>query len=704
MEDRDGTTSATPSRLQLVQDVGWLLLAFLPPLWLNLWSQQPFELSKVLLLRTLVWLLAAVTLARHLLRRRSFWRRLRANPLAVPVALLALVIVVTTATAVNPALSLWGSYDRGQGAVTLLTYLLLFLLAAGQFHSLPRARRLLAALAAAGIPLVLLAFLQALGWNPAGLVSDARSAAFATLGRANFLGAYLALLAPLVLALLLTSARRLMRLFWSALFLGLLAVTALTLARGALLATAASLSLFALLWWGPRLGRRRRALAWGALGLVFLAAPIGVLWLGRQQLGSPAARLAIWQGTADLIGQRPLLGYGADALGLLFHRVYPPDLVYTLGRQFFVDRAHNLLLDWAVTTGIPGLLAFLLVLVTFAIVAGRALRRPLPPEKRVLLIAVLAAVAGNVTNNLVSFDVTPTAAATWLLLGIGVALATPTSAAAETVEGKGLLRRTQRFAGVASAALLLLIALAAVWHFNARPMFATVAARSADRYASVGQWEQSVAAAEAAVRRWPAEPAHHLALGRALWQHAVADPASPPASLPQAEEALRTAMRLRPEDPAVWLDAAHFYTAAARHFDAATRAQADAAFRHALSLAPSDAATHTAWGKARLQDGDVEAAAPLLRRAVQLDASSGDAYLHLGAAELALGRHEIALADYREAVRLLPQSGQAHAGLARCYWQLGRPQEALLAAQKALHYDPHNAHAIAIHRELSRTE
>ena len=696
MDDREVTTAVTHPHLQLAQDAGWLLLAVLTPLWLNLWSEQPFELSKVLLVRTLVWLLAALVVAKHLLHRCSLWSRLRANPLVGPVSLLTLVIMVTTATAANPGLSLWGSYERGQGAATLLTYLLLFLLAADQLRPLSRARQLVAAIAASGAPLILLGVSQALGWDPVGFVGDARSPVFATLGRANFLGAYLAILAPLTLALLVSSTRRSARRAWLALFVGVLVVTAMTLARGAWLATAVSLSLFALLWWRSQLAPRWRALAWSGIGLLLLAGPLAVFWMGQRQPGSTAARMAIWKGTVELIGKRPLLGYGSDALGVVFPGVYPPELVYTLGRQFFVDRAHNLFLDWAVTTGLPGLMAFLLVLVTFVIVVGRALRRPLSAERRALLIGTLAAVLGNTTNNLVSFDVTSTATAAWLLMGIGVALATRPAVVEETSVSRRPLREK------ALVGFLFLGVVTAVWQANARPMLATVAARDADRYVQAGQWERAVAAAERATKHWPAEPAHHLTLSGALWQQAVADHKSAPSLLPRAEAALLAARRLRPEDPIVWLRAAGFYTAAARYFGRDTHALAAGAFRQALALAPNDARIHTAWGRAYLREGNAEAAAPLLRRAVQLDASNGRAYVYLGAAELALGRLEIALADYREAVRLLPESGLAYAGLARCYWRLGRPQEALLAVEKALHFDPRNAEAIAVRGEIFR--
>jgi O-antigen ligase/Tfp pilus assembly protein PilF len=696
MEHDEGTVTSTKSQplLKSAQDIGWLLLVILAPLWVNLWGQQPFELPKAILVRTLVWLLAGLVLAEYVLTGRSLRRELQANPLVGPVGVLALVIVVTTVTAVDWRLSLWGSYERGQGAVTLLTYLLLFLLVADQLRSFSRARQLMTAMVAAGVPLILFSLLQTMGWNPFGLVSDARSPIYATLGRANFVSAYLAILGPLTLALLLTTRQRGLRVLWSAVLVSEIVVIGLTSARSAWLAMAVSLSLFSLLWWGPQLARCWRRLAWIGVGLLFLSGPLAVLWLGQRQLGSTSARLTIWQGTVELIRQRPLLGYGADALEVVFPRVYPSELVYYQGRDFFVDRAHNLLLDWTVMAGIPGLLAFFLVLIMVVIVVGRALDRPQRPEKPALLIAILAAVLGNTANNLVSFDVTPTATASWLLMGMGVALAAPSTCQASATVGK------QRFWQWALVGLLFGIIGTVVWQINGRPLLADIAARSAHRYAQAGDWARAIAAGERAVTHWPVEPAHHLLLSQTYWQQAVTDPATAPIWLPPAETALLTARQIRPTDPVMWLHAANFYTAAAGQFGSATHDLADDAYRQALTLAPHHATIYTAWGRALLENGDSERAAVLLREAVALDASNGEAYLYLGAAELALGRLEIALADYQEAVRLLPESSQAYAGLANSYWHLDRPQEALLAVEKALQRDPQNVQATSIRQEI----
>jgi hypothetical protein len=89
------------SHLKIAGYGGWLLLVILVPLWVNLWGHQPFELSKVLLLRTLVWLLTGFILVEYALAGRSLWRVLQNNPLSGAAGLLALALVVTTITAVN---------------------------------------------------------------------------------------------------------------------------------------------------------------------------------------------------------------------------------------------------------------------------------------------------------------------------------------------------------------------------------------------------------------------------------------------------------------------------------------------------------------------------------------------------------------------------------------------------------------------------
>jgi len=671
--------------LKSTQTIVWLLLVTLAPLWVNLWGQQPFELPKVMLVRSLIWVLAGLIIIEQLLKRRSFSRLSWANPLLGPLGLLALTILVTTATAVNWRLSLWGSYERGQGSITQLSYLLLFALAAVQFWRVARARLLITAMAGTAVPLILISLAQNGGWNPFNLVSDARSPVFATLGRANFLGAYVVILLPLTLALLLTSHKRGMRLLWAAVLLGDILVIGLTRARGAILAAVISLLLFALIWWGPRLKHHWRMLGWSGLIILVGSGPLAVLWLGRNAAGSSAARLAIWQGMVELIRERPFLGYGLDSLSLVFPRVYPPELVYYQGREFFVDRAHNLFLDWALAAGLPGLLAFLFLLGAFLFLSGRSLQKGHTSRKRALLAGIVAAVVANSANNLVSFDVTPSAAASWLLMGVGTALAmAPIDFTPRREDVKVPIRHW-----TISAFLVLFLGMS-IWHFNTRPLIADNLARSAVDQAQNGEWIEANATAARAVAAWPYEPAYYLQLGQTYQQLASNEAAQASTHLRQAEAALQKARQLRPDDWRLWLRLAQFYASGEK------RNLADDTYRQALSLAPNQAVIYIAWARIYMEKNDPQKAAPLLREAVRLDGSNGQAYIYLGAVEMALNRLDIALADYHEAVRLTPDSSHAYAGLANAYWQLDQPREALLAAQQALERDPQNAGALTI--------
>ena len=714
------------TRLKVAQKIVWVLLLIVVPLGFNLWGQHPFVMPKVLLLRTLVWLLATVTVVDYWLHGRSLRRDLQANPLLGAVGLLVFVLVVTTATAVNWRLSLWGSLERGQGTLTLLTYLLLFLLTTNYCRSFARARSLLVWLVITAVPLVIISGLQAVGLDPFGFVSDARSALYATLGRANFLGAYLAMLTPLTLALVLltkeatsTTAstmnehvgdapaamalQRLItqggngRLGWLLLLLAELFMIGLTMARGAWLATLFALSLFALLWWRPQLPRFWRWVGGIAVGFLFLSGPILVWVQGQAQFGSTAARLAIWQGTLTLIGQRPLLGYGADSLGIIFPAVYAPELVYYQGRDYFVDRAHNLLLDWAVVAGLPGLLAFSFLLVLFVVVLMRALRQPLPMWRRGWLIAILAAVLGNVANNLVSFDVTPTAMASWFLMGVGVALTLPPMELSQHNVSK------RPFLQWMASALLLLGVGALIWLGNGRLLWADVTMHSVTLHGQAGRWDKATLLAEQAVDQWPFAPSYHLQLSQIYWQRAAAEPMAANHWLDEAEMALATAVQLHPQDAHLWLQLAQFYTASGQQQGRNRQPLANHAYQQALTLAPNHATIYTAAGRAYLEANDLETAVTLLRQAVKLDASNGQAYIYLGTAELAVGRLTIARDDYLEAVRLLPQSGVAYAGLAESYWQLGQRQAAWQATERALQHDPQNQAALTLQQTIKAT-
>lgn len=114
-------------------------------------------------------------------------------------------------------------------------------------------------------------------------------------------------------------------------------------------------------------------------------------------------RTIIWGTALEGVKERPLLGYGQSNFNYVFNKYYDPRLY---GQEQWFDRAHNIFMDWLVTGGILGLVAYLSI---FGWCAWYLLVRPLLNKEdhafdvmeRGVLLGILA---GYFTHNLVVFD------------------------------------------------------------------------------------------------------------------------------------------------------------------------------------------------------------------------------------------------------------------------------------------------------------
>jgi tetratricopeptide (TPR) repeat protein len=617
--------------------MGWLLAALVTPLWINLWGSHPFDPAKISLLRLLVWLLAAAWLADWLRRPRSNRFELPPPPLLLPLVALAVAAGVSAWAAAEPGLALWGSQQRANGLLTLLTYLLLGLLVAARLRSFAQARLLATFMVVTAVPLILLGGLQAAGRDPLGFVTDARSPIYTTLGRANFTGAYLALLLPLTLALAGIAPGR-----WRVALLllagGQFILIGLTMARAAWLAAVVGLLLLGAGWAWPWLSRRGR---YGLVGFMGLALVGGGLWGGQALLladgGSTAARRVIWRESLALIGERPLLGHGLDNLAIQFARVFPPELVYYQGRDVFVDRAHNWPLDTAVSAGLLGLAAAIWLWGALFWYGWRALRRLQENgerEKGLLLAGCLAALGANLAGNLFSFDVAATAVAGWLLWGMVVSLG--------RLEGEPDWPLHPSRWRLAVAGMLLVAGVWAGWQGGGRFLAADAAHQRSLEQTAQGKWAGAVTAAGQAAARWPQEPAHWQRLAQAQAAAGMFDAAA---------VSWRQAIALRPGDPAIWAAQAYFYLELAELGQAQFLPLAEQAAAEAVALAPNIARLYVLQGRIYLLAGRLPAAVPQFAQAVDLDATDSLAWALLADAYASLGQFAQADAARQEAER-----------------------------------------------------
>lgn len=353
------------------------------PLFFNPRTERVFEPDKLAWVITLAILAGWGLTVALAARRPGSGRPARPQPLSVAIAAAGLALGVGTLASTERLVSLWGYYQRGQGALTSVAFLAMAVaaaLTAGRPEALVRLRRVIVL---AAVPAALYALFQRLqidsiAWDVYGAAPAQR--AFGPLGNPIFLGAYLVLVVPVMLVGLAES--------WQARRRGLpgqapsiaghavalaLALAALWAAqsRGPWLGLAAGLGLLALLA-AARAGRKWLAAGLGALGALALALLVALGQTGGASLGrlgsllamgsrTASERLLVWEAILRLARSDPpraLIGHGPDTLVYALPRFTTDALVRLTPEQVF-DRAHNVAWEWWLSAGVLGLLALL---------------------------------------------------------------------------------------------------------------------------------------------------------------------------------------------------------------------------------------------------------------------------------------------------------------------------------------------------------
>lgn len=421
-----------------------LLAVVTVPLFFNPYSARVFEAEKVSLLRALALVAATVWLIRFLEGWDDGWplslSALREQPVVVASLLIALVTVVAGFTSITPRLSVWGSYQRSQGIITTLGYVVLFLATFTTFRSSERRRRLVTTLLAASAPIALYAIIQYAGFDPVPLRSIDPSRVFATLSNPIFLGAYLAVVIPLTLAQIVRYRMTARGVRWGGrvaygVLLGLQLVAAvLSGSRGPWLGIAAGVGLFLFLL---ALQSWRRWLAAGLLaGMVVGLAFLGVLNLPNTPLaplrsapvmgrfghmldgGSARVRVLIWRSVVERLADAPArlaLGYGPESTHAALLSTYQPELRH-LEPERLPDRAHNVFLEALVTTGFLGAASVVFLFGSLLYTGLWGLGRISDAGSRNRWLGVTA--AGVVLGLLVPWAVE----GSWTFAGVGVGL------------------------------------------------------------------------------------------------------------------------------------------------------------------------------------------------------------------------------------------------------------------------------------------
>ncbi len=420
-------------------------MAILVPLAFNPLDANAFEPLKAALFQTITLLMALAALWAEMARRRA---AAAPSPFAGPprhdpwpwgyVA----AILLATVFSVDVRRSLWTARLSADGALTLLSGVSFCWLLSRALATRGQALRLALALVIGSAPVTLYGLLQAAGLDPLTWISDAVSPVLSTVGRSNYLAAYLVMVMPFTLALWRSGMDGRPAPRFGLLLALQFACLLLTLARAAWLGllTGGLLAGLALARRGGAFAQEPRRGLWLAGGLLAGLAGVGLLYAmctsalvqpstygmrpavyAQLRADSAAARLVFWRVSLRLLDDRWLLGYGPGTFGSLAAIEQPAELAVAGPAASLLDDPHNLLLDRLLQTGVVGLLAFLALLLTTARRWLFAWRGSADRQTLFILAAVLAAMTAFLVQAQATPNVVTTDALFWVMMALAAA-------------------------------------------------------------------------------------------------------------------------------------------------------------------------------------------------------------------------------------------------------------------------------------------
>src|SRR3990172_6424700 len=306
--------------------------------------------------------------------------RLRCSLLHVFLICFLVVVFIANIFGIDPEKSFWSGFERMDGFITLMHLVAYFFLLSVFFKTEQDWRRFFAVTASASLFVGFHALLQKAGIFESVQGGDRVGG---TIGNPAFLASYLLLVLPFFLALMIHSREKWLKFFWIAGFFFQLLIIFFSGTRSTFLGIAAGIFAWLILFLAissreSGLVRWRRA---GAAVLVFFLIFAASIFFFRENIArysdrlvflssgklledkTVRARLNLWNISFEAFGERPWLGYGQDNFEYAYNEFYRAEMY---DQEPYFDRAHNVFFDWLISSGIFGLLAYLLVFGTAA--------------------------------------------------------------------------------------------------------------------------------------------------------------------------------------------------------------------------------------------------------------------------------------------------------------------------------------------------
>jgi len=564
--------------------------------------------------------------------------RPKITPLNIVVAVFLVVLVLASATGLNFERSFLGLFERGTGLLTLLHLFAFYIVLTGSFKGKKHWERILTV----SIIICVFVSLSVLFFWKGALTRGG-----GTIGNSSFFSAYLLfnLFFAVIFAFKKTKMQRIFYGIALMIFVYSLFFNPGGFTRGAVAAfcLGAVIVLFGLLFYSGSKKIKTIALLL-AIVLVLVSvvslqfAPAREKALGLWRSNSVQLRLAAWQIFWQGWQERIWLGWGPENLVVPFAKHYDPQIVLS-GDKWF-DRAHNIILDVGVSSGIIGLLSYLFIFgLAFWGLVKKFLLKPTEREGFLISFIIIALLVAYFFQNLWVFDTISSYLMFFLSLAFINFLLYPSK------EEVGKKTSLAPFIG----GFFIILTVIAFWFGNVQPA-------RASKLISRGMThppEQSVPAFQEAFEIFPLsniEGSMHLSSRmRDLAHQAEQNKELINQGFMLAEEQLKKAVLQNPQDCRLYLYLGWHYN---YFYDFSGDKQklvlAEESLKKALELSPDLQKIYFELSKTKFLQGDREESVRFLQKAKELEPQYSTAIWYLIEGYIRAGKHESALSELRE--------------------------------------------------------
>ncbi|MEK7647695.1 MAG: O-antigen ligase family protein [Patescibacteria group bacterium] len=361
-------------------------LTFITPLIVTTASYVfPFVVPKVLFLRVMITLLAAVY-AWYIALYATERSQIRRTPILYAVLGFILAGILSTVWSVDVRRSLWDNHERMLGLYTIFHYVALYFVSRQVFRTWKEWRALFIWILIIGLPFVLIAWLQVS--NPLFLLNEGSDRVRSTLGNTIYVSGYALFLASIAAVLWVKEKSNELRWVWAISGVIALATILPTKTRGTMIGVAVAVVVGMLLVLF-RKGVDARVRKWTLAACVGFVVLLAGLWLARDTTvirnqpflnrmthlslteGTGRTRIMTWSVAIEAWKEHPVQGWGLNTFYFAFNEHFDPEFLRFGDSETWFDNAHNIVFNTLTTQGVVGLVAYLALFVCAYIGAVR---------------------------------------------------------------------------------------------------------------------------------------------------------------------------------------------------------------------------------------------------------------------------------------------------------------------------------------------